>query len=201
MMCCGKLAPRENVVRAGLEIDVQFKGLNRVKKMNIEFHEKHLSNLGIELEKARARRFATLNEIRHVSTTAEMTKCNKAIGSLGPLNKSEEADGRLILSLERQIKDVKRQLDLARGQAAVIASRAAASVPCPEKNRWFIVVTPNGREVKHRHFSGAALQAALEPGYRVAAEIYNADDSGNYGVAVPPDQWPEMVKHLRGMSA
>jgi hypothetical protein len=107
----------------------------------------------------------------------------------------------LIWSIEGQIKDVKRQLDLARGQAAVIASRAAASVPCPEKNRWFIVVTPNGREVKHRHFSGAALQAALEPGYRVAAEIHNADDSGNYGVAVPPDQWPEMVKHLRGMSA
>ena len=55
--------------------------------MNIEFHEKHLSNLGIELEKARTRRLDTLNEIRRVSAAAEMTKCNKAIGALGPLNK------------------------------------------------------------------------------------------------------------------
>jgi len=172
-------------------------------KMNIEFHEKHLSNLGVELEKACARRLDTSNEIRRVCAQAELACKGKIFTSteLDRLNKSEEADGRLIQSLELQIKDVKRQLDLARGQAAVIASRAAASVPCPEKNRWFIVVTPNGREVKHRHFSGAALQAALEPGYRVAAEIHNADDSGNYGVAVPPDQWPEMVKHLRGMSA
>jgi len=35
--------------------------------MNIEFHEKHLSNLGVELEKARSRRLDTLQEIHHVS--------------------------------------------------------------------------------------------------------------------------------------
>jgi hypothetical protein len=52
------------------------------EKMNIEFHEKHLSNLGIELEKARTRRLDTLNEIRRISTVAEMTKCNKSMARL-----------------------------------------------------------------------------------------------------------------------
>jgi hypothetical protein len=143
----------------------------------------------------------TLNEIRRISTVAEMTKCNKSIGALSPLNLAEEADARLIRSIEGQIKDIKRQLDLARGQAAVIASRAAAAVPGPEKNRWFIVVTPNGREVKHKHHSGAALQAELLPGYCVAAEVYNADDSGNYGSPVAVGQRAAILQHCQEQSA
>jgi hypothetical protein len=169
--------------------------------MNIVFHEKHLENLGVELEKACARRLDTLNEIRRVCAQAEMTKCNKSIGSLGPLNKAEEADARLIRSLEGQIKDVKRQLDLSRAQSAAHLRSVASGQPGPEKTKWFLVVTPQGREVRHKHYSSAALQAELLPGYRVAAELYNADDSGNYGSPVAVGQRAAILQHCQEQSA
>lgn len=170
--------------------------------MNIEFHEKHLSNLGVELEKARTRRLDTLQEIRRVSALAELTRDNKAVGALGPLNRSEEADARLIQSLERQITDVKRQLDLARAQSAAIASRAAAAQSSAvEHARWFEVNTPSGRVVLHRHASLESIRAALEPGYTVRSELFGTDDEGNGGFGIAIGRRAELLKHLQEMSA
>ena len=129
--------------------------------MNIAFHEKHLENLGIELEKARTRRLDTLNEIRRVSAQAELHRDNKALGALGPLNKSEEADARLVRSLEGQIKDVKKQLDLARAQQAAAACIAARDKTQAEKNRFYDVRCPSGRIVRHKHASLDALRREL----------------------------------------
>ena len=178
-------------------LDTRFKG----RQMNIEHHEKHLTNLGIELEKARARRLDTLTEIRRVSTVAEMTRCNKSIGSLGALNKSEEADARLIRSLEGQISDVKRQLDLARGQAAVIASRkSVAESSAVEHTRFFEVQTPSGKIVRHKHASLESIRAAIEPGYKVTAEIFGTDDEGNGGFPVACGQRKALLAALNAMS-
>jgi len=169
--------------------------------MNIEFHEKHLANLGVELEKARTRRLDTLQEIRRVSAQAELHRDNKALGALGPLNKSEEADARLIQSLERQITDVKRQLDLARAQSSVMASRAAASQSsAAEYTRWFEVNTPSGRVVRHRHASLESIRAALEPGYSVRSELFGTNDAGESGFAVMCGERANLLKALREMS-
>jgi hypothetical protein len=170
-------------------------------KMNIEYHEKHLSNLGIELEKARTRRLDTLTEIQRVSSVAEMTKCNKSISALSPLNRAEEADARLIRSLEGQIKDVKRQLDLARAQAAAIASRAAAAQSSAvEHSRWFEVNAPHGRVVRHRHASLESIRAALSPGYTVKSELFGVGDDGSGGFPVAIGQRKQLLAALHAMS-
>jgi uncharacterized coiled-coil protein SlyX len=170
--------------------------------MNIEFHEKHLSNLGVELEKARSRRLDTLQEIHHVSARAELTRDNKAVNALGPLNKSEEADARLIQSLERQIADVKKQLDLARAQSACVASRvAAAQSSAAEHTRWFEVLCPGGRVVRHKHASLESIRAALEPGYSVRSELFGVGDDGTGGFQVACGQRANLLKALAEMSA
>jgi len=169
--------------------------------MNIEHHEKHLSNLGIEIEKARVRRLATLNEIRRVSAQAEASGDKKIIAALSPLNKSEEADARLIRSLELQIADGKKMLDLARGQQAAIASRAAAAeASTVEHSRWFEVVTRDGRVVRHRHASLESIRAALEPGYTVRAELFGTSENGEGGFPVACGQRKQLLEALHAMS-
>jgi hypothetical protein len=113
----------------------------------------------------------------------------------------EEADARLIRSIEGQIKDVKRQLDLARAQSAGHAAAVARSQPSPEKNRWYIVAGPDGKDVKHRHYNSGALQKELLPGYCVTAELWNCDDAGKYGVAVPLDHREAVLKYCMEQSA
>ncbi|MGA3342070.1 MAG: hypothetical protein ABSD11_15950 [Methylocella sp.] len=169
--------------------------------MDIRHHEKHLSNLAVELEKARTRRMETLQEIRRVSAQAELTRDRKIIGTLPPLNKSEEADARLIKSLELQIKDVKRQLDLARGQAAAVASRLAAALPGGDKTRFFDVRTPSGKIVRHKHSTLDALRRELQPGYTAVAEIFACDDEGVGGFPVAIGQRASLLKALQEMSA
>jgi hypothetical protein len=74
---------------------------------------------------------------------------------------------------------VRRQCDLARGQLAAIACKAAESSAAPWE-RLFEVEAPNGRLVRHRHASADALQKVLLPGNRVIAEVFGAgiDDKG-----------------------
>jgi hypothetical protein len=121
-------------------------------------------------------------------------------GALGQLNRAEEADARLIRSIEGQINDVKRQLDLARGQQAMIASRAAASQSsAAEHSRWFEVMTPSGRVVRHRHASLESIRAALEPGYFVRSELFGTDDGGNGGFPVACGKRKQLLPALNAM--
>jgi hypothetical protein len=167
----------------------------------IESLDKELSDLGVKLETARARLQKNFGRLNDVMARAELLKDNKAVYDQVPLNRAIDADRRLILQLERQEKDMKKQADLARAQQAHAASRAAPVTPESEKTRWFIVVTPQGREVRHKHRSSAALQAELLPGYCVAAEVYNADDSGNYGSPVAVGQRAAILQHCQEQSA
>ncbi len=98
----------------------------------------------------------------------------------GSLNREDSAAGRLILSLEAQIAESRKRLDMAMNQAATAeAKRASADAGAPH-DRVFEVTTPNGRVVRHRHESAGALQKVLMPGYRVVAEVFGAgiDDKG-----------------------
>jgi hypothetical protein len=162
--------------------------------------EKELSDLGVAREKAAARRQGIFGELRQLSIRAEAGD-RKALYAQAPLNKDVEDLTREIISIDREIKDKTRQADLCRAASAAHASAIAAAQPGPDKNRWFLVVCPDGREVRHRHHSGAALQAELQPGYRAVAELYNCDDSGNYGVAVALGQRDAVLKHCQGLSA
>jgi hypothetical protein len=98
----------------------------------------------------------------------------------GGLNKEDAAAGRLILSLEAQVAEARKRLEMAMNQAAVVEakSRAAAAIPGDGEARWFEVRTPDGRVVRHRAASLDALQ-----GYTVTAEVFGASAIGFGGVA------------------
>jgi len=92
-----------------------------------------------------------------------LTRDNKAVNALGPLNKSEEADARLIQSLERQIADVKKQLDLARAQSACVASRVA------RRNRR----RPNTQDGSRSSVPVAALSGTNTPRWNRSARRWS----------------------------
>ena len=144
--------------------------------------EKRRDDLGIEIERVRSRRLESQAELWRLSALAEKGD-NKAKFAQGPVNKRVEADSTLIVSLEREVGQVKRQVDLARGQLAAIAARKHADETAAlPRDRLFEVVCPNGRRVRHRHNSLEALQKALQPGYSVAGQVFgaNEDDTGGF---------------------
>jgi hypothetical protein len=144
--------------------------------------EKRRDDLGIELERVRSRRLESQAELWRLSALAEKGD-NKAKFAQEAVNKRVEADSTLIVSLEREVGQVKRQVDLARGQLAAIAARKHADETAAlPRDRLFEVVCPNGRRVRHRHNSLEALQKALQPGYSVAGQVFgaNEDDTGGF---------------------
>ena len=150
--------------------------------------EKRRDDLGIELERVRSRRLESQAELWRLSALAEKGD-NKAKFAQEPVNKRVEADSTLIVSLEREVGQVKRQVDLARGQLAAIAARKHADETAAlPRDRLFEVVCPNGRRVRHRHNSLEALQKALQPGYSVAGQVFgaNEDDTGGFVASIGP---------------
>jgi hypothetical protein len=103
--------------------------------------------------------------------------------ALNALNKSDLAAGRLILSLEAEVAQSRKRVDMAEAQAATAAAkRASVDAGVVPRDRLFEVEAPDGRVVRHRHESAGALQKALQPGYRVVAEVFGANDAGEGGV-------------------
>ena len=115
----------------------------------------------------------------------------KARLELHNLRKSDDTIARLISSLETQITEAGKRLQMAETQAATVASRRAvadeAAVP---HNRLFEVVCPGPdcRKVRHRHASAGELQKVLEPGYRVTAEVFGAGNDDKGGMIEPIGQ-------------
>ena len=166
----------------------------------IESLEKELSDLGVMREEAGARRQKVFAELRQLSIRAEAGD-RRAIADQAPLNKLADDESRLIVRIDREMKDVKRRLDLCRGQAAAIASRAAAAEASTlEHSRWFEVNTPSGRVVRHRHASLESIRAALEPGYTVRSELFGCDEEGNGGFQVAVGQRKQLLAALNAMS-
>jgi hypothetical protein len=133
---------------------------------------KVLSDLEQKLGDAKARRDKILLDIRKASAAVDAGD-RQARFAQGGLNKEHAAAGRLILSLEAQVAEAKKRVEMAEVQAAIVASKRA-------HDRLFEVKAPDGRVVRHRHESAGALQKVLTPGYRVVAEVFGAgiDDKG-----------------------
>jgi hypothetical protein len=144
--------------------------------------EKGRDDLGIELERVRSRRLESQVELRRLSALAEKGD-NKAKFAQEPVNKRVEADSTLIVSLEREVGAVKRQVDLARGQLVAIAARKHADETAAlPRDRLFEIVCPDGHKVRHRHNSLESLQKALQPGYVAVGQVFgaNEDDTGGF---------------------
>jgi hypothetical protein len=146
----------------------------------VEDLQKVLNGLEAKLADAKAQPDRILIDVRKASAAADMGD-QLARFAQGRLNKEDAAASRLILSLEAQVAEARKRLEMAMNQAATVeAKRASADAGAVSHDRLFEVVCPDGRKVRHRHESAGALQKVLLPGYRVVAEVFGAgiDDKG-----------------------
>jgi hypothetical protein len=113
------------------------------------------------------------------------------------LNKQDLELGRLVISLERQVRESKKWLAMAEDQAAGAAAKASTGAAFGD--RLFEVVCPDGvRKVRHRAASREALQKALQPQYRVVSEIFgaNEDNTGGFAASIGSDAKSNMMDAL-----
>jgi hypothetical protein len=139
-----------------------------------------LRGLEEELSGAKARRDKILLDVRRASAASDAGDQRQRFAQ-GGLNKEADAVGRLILSLEMQIAESGKRLQMAEAQSATAAAkRASLDAAAVPHDKLFETVCPDGRKVRHRHHSLEALQKALQPGYSVVGQVFgaNADDTG-----------------------
>jgi hypothetical protein len=101
----------------------------------------------------------------------------------GGLNKEAAAAGQLILSLEAQVAEARKRLDMAVNWAATAAAkRASVDAAAIPHDKLFETVCPDGRKVRHRHHSLEALRKALQPGYVAVGQVFGANEEGTGGI-------------------
>jgi septal ring factor EnvC (AmiA/AmiB activator) len=147
---------------------------------DVAYFRKVLNGLEVELSDAKARRDRILIDVRKASAAADAGD-QRARFAQGGLNKEADAVGRLILSIEGQVAEARKRVEMAEVQAATAAAkRASVDAMTVPHDRLFETVCPDGRVIRHRHESADALQKVLTPGYRVVAEVFGAgiDDKG-----------------------
>jgi hypothetical protein len=140
--------------------------------------QKVLGELEAELAAAKQRRDKILVDISKANDAS--VRDQRARLALPGLNKQEVEAGRLIRSIEMQIVQAKKRLDMAANQAAA----ARAAVPIAEgAERLFLVNTPHQlHQVRHKARTIEELRARLLPGYTIAGEIFGSNDDGTGGV-------------------
>jgi hypothetical protein len=160
--------------------DIPTRGVDDFRE-TLRVREEKLSN-------ARRQRETILLDIRKASAAADFGDQRARLGLAG-LNKQDAAAGRLILSLEAEVGEARKRLSMAVDQAATAAAkRASVDAPAVPHERLFEVACPDGRIVRHRHESAGALQKALQPGYRVVAEVFGAGADHKGGMVEPIGQ-------------
>jgi hypothetical protein len=158
-------------------IDIPARGVEDLRKV--------LNGLEVKLSDAKAQRDRILIEMRKASAAVDMGD-QRARFAQGSLNKEDASAGRLILSIQAQIAEARKRLDMAVNQAATVEAKShAMAIPCDGagKWRWFEITTPDGRVLRHRALSLAELQKALLKNYKVTAEVFGASATGVGGVA------------------
>jgi hypothetical protein len=148
--------------------------------------QKVLNELEVELAEAKVRRDKIVADIGKAQAAAEKGD-KRQLFVLGSLNKQDQAQGRLVLSIERQVAEAKKRLDMAANQAEAVALKQAQS-DVVFGDRLFEVEAPDGRKLRHRYASPDGLQKMLQPGYKVVAEVFNAGIDGKGGMVEPLGQ-------------
>jgi hypothetical protein len=146
-----------------------------------------------ELVNAKKQRDVILNDIRKASAAIDAGD-KKARFAQGSLNKQDAEVGRLILSLEAEVREKKKRLAMAEDQVKAMEAKRMSADTLP-RDKWFAVTCPDGRAVRHRHSSMDALQKELQPGYRAIGQVFGANEDGTGGFISQPDA-PSMLKAL-----
>jgi hypothetical protein len=153
---------------------------------DIETAQNLLAGLERQLAETRSRLSKATLELNRQGYLADRGD-RKAAFAQGGLNKQIDADGRLALSIQREIGEAKKRIGYAQAQAAAMARHAQAVANAGlEKARLFEVRTPDNRVVRHWGFSPVTLGAALLENYKVVSEVHGAapDGSGGFSVAL-----------------
>jgi hypothetical protein len=126
-----------------------------------------------------------LLDIRKASAAVDAGD-RRAVFTQGALNKENVAAGRLVLSIEGQIAEARKRVDMAENQAATVeAKRASVDAAAVPRDKLFETACPDGRVVRHRAESLDALRKALLPNYVVRGQIFGADADGKGGFVAP----------------
>jgi hypothetical protein len=105
----------------------------------------------------------------------------KARFEVATLGKQDLAVGRLVLSIEKQLKEARKWLVVAEDQLKAMELKRAQSDVAP-RDKWFAVSAPDGRTVRHRHSSMEALQKELQSGYRAIGQVFGHNEDGTGGL-------------------
>jgi hypothetical protein len=150
-----------------------------ITNCSIEDRRKLLAGYEAKLSGAKAQRDKILLDVRRATAASDAGDQRQRF-ALGELNRNSAAAGRLILSLEAQVAEARKRLEMAEAQAAAVEakSHAAVAIPGAGEARWFETSTPDNRLVRHRAASLDALRKALLLNYTVTAEVFGASDQG-----------------------
>jgi hypothetical protein len=158
------------LIREGIDMSVV-----DVRREAVAFHEEKLAA-------AKKQRDVILIDKR-VASAAVDAGDQRARAEVARLGKQDLELGRLVISLERQVRESKKWLTFAEDQAAGAAAAKANGDAGVAGDKLFLVNTPHaGHQVRHRAPSIEALRARLLPGYTIAGEIFGANDAGEGGV-------------------
>jgi hypothetical protein len=172
-------------------IDLPHKGVDDFSKI--------LRGLETKLSEAKARRDKILVDLGKARAAVDMGD-QRARFTQGSLNKENEAAGRLVLSIEAEVAEARKRLDMAVDQeAGAAAKRASIEAAALPRDKLFETACPDGRRVRHRHHSLEALRNELQPGYRVVAQVFAADSDDKGGLVEPIGQSTmEMLLSVHG---
>jgi hypothetical protein len=169
-------------------VDLPHRGVDDFRKTLQDREEK--------LADARKQRDVILNDIGKANAAVDAGD-HKARFELVRLNKENVAAGRLVLSIEAEVIQCRKRVEMA--QAQVDTMRAHAAVPIAEgAERLFLVNTPRDHhQVRHKARTLEELRSRLLPGYTIHGEIFGANDAGEGGVvaAIEP-KGPSLMKGL-----
>jgi hypothetical protein len=153
-----------------------------IPNRGVEDHRKALQDREAKLANAKRQRDIILADIGKANAAVDSGD-KQARNALPGLNKSNLEVGRLILSIGREVSEARGRLSLATNQAAAAAAkRAEVDNATLIRDKLYECACPDGRRVRHHHYSLEALRNELQPGYRAIGQVFgaNADNTGGF---------------------
>lgn len=157
--------------------------VNLAMRSTSEGPQKILDELEAELIAVKARRDKTSADIGKAEAAAEKGD-KRQLFALAGLNKQDQAEGRLVISIGRQIAEEKKRLVMAANQA--VAMRASVDDASKVRDKLFEVTGPDGRRVRHRGASQEDVRRRLQFGYALVGQVHGADADGIGGFVPRP---------------
>jgi hypothetical protein len=116
---------------------------------------------------------------KRVASAAVDKGDQRARAEVARLGKQDLELGRLVISLERQVREARRWLTFAEDQGAGAAAwQARTDDAALVRDKLFELAAPDGRKLRHRHASAEALSRSLQPGYSIVGQVHGASDDG-----------------------